>query len=118
MKNQHPPNDNTVRVIKIGQDAIFELIYESFLDKKDIFFDVESVSCISSWAIDWENREFIFCVSKNSDDTPNSLHDEIDLEVVMRNIPDTTDTMFRDNRYREYTPNELIELSEKKTENF
>ena len=37
MKNQHPPNDNTVRVIKIGQDAIFELIYESFLDKKDIF---------------------------------------------------------------------------------
>ena len=29
MKNQHPLDDNTVRVIKIGQDAIFELIYRN-----------------------------------------------------------------------------------------
>ncbi len=118
MKKPHPLDDNIVRVIKIGQDAIFELIYECFFEKKDHFFDVEPGSCISSWAIDWENREFIFCVNKDGDDTPNPLPDEIDLETVMRNIPNTTDTMFQDNRYREYTKDELIELSKENTEKF
>ena len=38
---------------------------------------------------------------------------EIDLQKIMRAIPDTTETMFSPNRYREYTKDELVSLSKK-----
>ena len=30
--------DNTYRVIKISKDALYEFIYESFIDNQEIFF--------------------------------------------------------------------------------
>jgi cellulase/cellobiase CelA1 len=36
---------------------------------------------------------------------------EIDLKKVMKNIPDTTDSVFSSNRYKDYTMDELIEIS-------
>ena len=36
---------------------------------------------------------------------------EIDLKKAMKNIPDTTDSIFSENRYKEYTMDELIEIS-------
>lgn len=114
MKKNKPMDDQTVRVIKVGQDALLELIYETFIDKLEAYFDTDS-GCPYSCAIDWENREFIFCVLPGGDDDhPIPLPPEIDLETVMNHISDTTDTLFRPDRYREYTQEELIELSKKK----
>ena len=36
---------------------------------------------------------------------------EIDLQNLMRRLPDTTSFMYEENRYKEYTKDELIELS-------
>lgn len=108
-------NDNSVRVIKIGKKALFEFIYEKFIDDEEIFFDVDILDVISTFDINFERGEFICCVSKAEDADGNilKLPDEIDLQQLMENIPDTTSTMFADNRYREFTKEELIELSKK-----
>lgn len=108
-------NDNSVRVIKIGKKASFEFIYEKFIDDEEIFFDVDILDVISTFDINFERGEFICCVSKAEDADGNilKLPDEIDLQQLMENIPDTTSTMFADNRYREFTKEELIELSKK-----
>lgn len=104
MKERKMGND-TVRVIKIGKEALFEFIYENFIDNQEDFLDVDPLKVCNSFDIDWERGEFIFCASNNQ------TEDAIDLEMLMKNIPVTTTTMYADGRYREYTKEELIKLS-------
>ena len=116
-KKAKPMDDNTVRVIKIGQEALLEFIYETFIGNREDYFDYDSKhneSCPCYWAIDWEKREFIFCVHNGGNgDLPLSLPKEVDLETVMKHISDTTNSVLCPDRYREYSVNELIELSKK-----
>ena len=61
-----------------------------------------------------EKREFIFCVHNGGNgDLPLSQPKEVDPETVMKNIPDTTNSVLCPDRYREYSVDELIELSKK-----
>ncbi|MBP3329158.1 MAG: hypothetical protein J6L91_09645 [Clostridia bacterium] len=108
-------DENSVRVIKISKEALFEFIYENFIDDAEIFFDVNLSDVISSFDINFERGEFICCVSKAEDTNGNvlKLPKEIDLQNLMVNIPDTTATMFADNRYKEFTKEELVKLSKK-----
>lgn len=108
-------DENSVRVIKIGKKALFEFIYEKFIDDEEIFFDVDILDVMSTFDINFERGEFICCVSKveDADGKILKLPDEIDLQQLMENIPDTTSTMFADNRYQEFTKEELVELSKK-----
>ena len=44
MKNQRKAlNENSVRVIKISKTALFEFIYEKFIEDQDNYFDVDSL---------------------------------------------------------------------------
>lgn len=106
-------NQDSVRVIKISKEALFEFIYENFINDQDVFLDADSSEISSVFDIDWENGQFIFCGYKSEDSNGNfvKLPNEIDLMKLMKNIPDTTDTMFAENRYRDYAKDELIELS-------
>lgn len=106
-------DENSVRVIKISKEALFEFIYEQMIEKQDIFLDVDPLSVSDSFDMDWENGQFIFCAHKSEDKNGNfiSLPKEINLQRLMRNLPDTTATMYQGNRYKEYTKDELIELS-------
>ncbi len=108
-------DENSVRVIKIGKEALFEFIYEKFIDDEEIFFDVNLLDVISAFDINFERGEFICCVSKAEDanGTILKLPEEIDLQHLMKNIPDTTATMFADNRYKEFTKEELVALSKR-----
>lgn len=108
-------DENSVRVIKISKEALFEFIYEKFIDDEELFFDVDLSDVISSFDISFERGEFICCVSKaeDSNGTILKLPEEIDLQNLMINIPDTTTTMFDENRYKEFTKEELIKLSRK-----
>lgn len=108
-------NDNSVRVIKISKEALFEFIYEKFIDDEEMFFDVDLLDVISTFDINFERGEFICCVSKAEDAEGKilKLPEEIDLQQLMKNIADTTLTMFADNRYKEFTKEELVELSKK-----
>ena len=106
-------DENSVRVIKISKEALFEFIYEKFIDDEEIFFDVDLLDVISTFDINFERGEFICCVSKaeDADGKMLKLPEEIDLQRIMKNIPDTTATMFVENRYKEFTKEELVELS-------
>ena len=42
-------NDEEVRVIKIGADALFEFIYEQFNDDQEAFLDVDPLSVTDSF---------------------------------------------------------------------
>jgi hypothetical protein len=108
-------DENSVRVIKISKEALFEFIYEKFIDDEEIFFDVDLLDVISTFDINFERGEFICCVSKaeDADGKMLKLPEEIDLQRIMKNIPDTTATMFVENRYKEFTKEELVELSKK-----
>lgn len=108
--------EDSVRVIKLSKQALFEFIYEKIIERQDIFFDVDPLEVIDSFDIDWENGQFIFCVHKSEDNSGNMLllPREINLQKIMRAIPDTTKSMFSPNRrYREYTKDELVCLSKK-----
>jgi len=106
-------DENSVRVIKISKDALFEFIYEKFIDDEEIFFDVDLLEITSHFDINFERGEFICCVSKSEDADGNVLRlpEEINLQNLMINIPDTTTTMYADDRYKEFTKDELVKLS-------
>ena len=111
--------EDRIRVIKLGKQALFEFIYENFIDDQETFFDIDPIDVIDSFDMDWDNGQFIFCVHKSEDNNGNvlPLPKEIDLQKIMRAIPDTTETMFSPIRYREYTKDELVSLSKKKNIN-
>ncbi len=112
-KKKKQMSENSVRVIKISKDALFEFLYEKMIDDQEIYLDVDSLSVSNSFDIDWENGQFIFCAHKSEDENGEfiELPKEIDLQKLMRRLPDTTSTMYEENRYKEYTKDELIELS-------
>ncbi|MBR2965365.1 MAG: hypothetical protein IKC34_02310 [Clostridia bacterium] len=117
MKKTKNLDENSVRVIKIGKEALFEFIYESFIADQKLFFDVDPLDVVDYFDINLESGEFIFCVSKSEDSNGKFLRlpKEIDLKNLMRNLPDTTDSMFvpEKTRYKEFTKEELVELSKK-----
>ncbi len=106
-------DEDKVRVIKISNKAIFEFIYENFMRDQDVFFDVDPSEVTNVFDISFERGEFICCTyqSENEKGEFLSVPEEVDLQKLMLNIPDTTSTMYAADRYREYTKDELVELS-------
>ena len=104
--------DNTYRVIKISKDALFEFIYESFIDNQETFFDItDGTKIMNSFDIDWEDGSFIMVAQNCKDEPP--FYKEIDVNKISRAIDDTTNTMYADNRYIELTQEELDAIQEK-----
>ena len=111
-KKMSPLKEDEVRIIKIGEEALFEFIYEKFIDEQECYLDVEPVSVTDSFYIDWENRQFIFCAYKSENEKGDflKLPESIDLETLIRKIPDTTNSMYSGNRYKTFTKNELEDI--------
>lgn len=116
MKSQRSTlNENSVRVIKISKRALFEFIYEKFIEDQDVFLDVDPLDVTNTFDINFKRGEFIFCAYK-SEDAKGKIAEfphEIDLQRLMEVLPDTTSSMYMDGRYREYTKEELTVLSKK-----
>ena len=106
---------DTVRVIKISKDALFEYIYENLVDDQEDFLNVNCLDVSTAFDMDFENNKFIFCAYKSEDENEQILvlPEEIDLKRIMHNMEDTTSTLFCENRYKDYSVKELIELSKK-----
>ena len=111
-KKKQPVNDDEVRVIKIGADALFEFIYESIIDGQEAFLDVDPLSVTDSFYMDWENRQLIFCAYKteNSKGELLKLPENMSFEKLMKRIPNTTESMYAPNRYRKYTKAKIEEM--------
>ena len=106
---------NSVRVIKISKKALFEFIYEKFIDNQEDFLEVDPLEVTNVFDINYERGEFVFCAYKSVDVQGRIVEfpKEIDLQQLMANMQDTTSTMYADDRYKDYTKEELIELSRK-----
>lgn len=97
------------RVIKISKEALWEFIYESIIDKQEDYFDIKDITkIISHFDINFETGEFI-CLLKGFDETPDSfgLPEGIDLQLLLKNMEDTTSSLFQSERYKEYSYDEL-----------
>ena len=107
-----PLTNDEVRVIKISEAALYEFIYEKFIDDQDTYLDVDNLSVTDSFYMDWENRQFIVCAYKTEDENGELLefHESIDIEKLINKIPDTTESMYSNNRYKKFTKKELEDL--------
>ncbi len=111
MNNQKRIPDDKYRIIKIGKDALFELITEAFKDGEEEFFDVsDSTTIVTSFSIDWEKGEFI-CIARNElPEHQEHLQFDVDTYELLSKLEETTDTLFAPGRYIEVPKSEINNL--------
>lgn len=100
--------DDKYRIIKIGKDALFELICEAFNERDEDFFDVsDATTIVKSFCINWETGEFI-CIARNElPENEERLQFDADAFEVLSKIDDTTDTLFAPDRYIEVSKTDI-----------
>ena len=107
--------DNVCRIIKINQEALFEFIYENFINQEEELLDLETKVGISHhFNINWKTGEFIFLAHNGEDAKENTIPfpKDIDIKKVMDRLPDTTDSVLNSAKnYTELTFDELRNLS-------
>ncbi len=98
------------RIIKIGKDAIYEVLREYIIDNQECFFGVRDGSAIvTSFDINWDTGELI-CVARNDYGENEHLQSNINTEELLSKLKNTTETMFLDGRYIEITEQEIKDL--------
>ena len=46
--------EKTVRVIKIGKEALYEFLYENIISQEESLLQVSATEVMNSFAMDWE----------------------------------------------------------------
>ena len=103
-------DEHTLRVVKIDKEAIFELIYETFIAQEQELLDLSPVDVINDCAMDWEKGEFIFAehLQENSLGDFNPLPKDIDIQELLKKLPVTTDSVLGQERiYRDFSFDQL-----------
>ena len=105
--------EKTVRVIKIGKEALYEFLYENIISQEESLLQVPATEVMNSFAMDWERGEFIFMAhqAKDADGELIPLPKEIQPETLLKALPETADSLLGRGRvYRDYSFEELNEL--------
>ena len=104
---------NTVRVIKIGKEALYEFLYENIISKEESLLQVPATEVMNSFAMDWEKGEFI-CMAHQAEDADGELiplPKEIQPETLLKVLPETAESLLKRGKvYRDYSFEELKEL--------
>ena len=104
---------NTVRVIKIAKEAIYEFLYENMISEEENLLQVSATEVMNSFAMDWERGEFIFMAHKaeDADGELIPLPKEIQPETLLKTLPETTESLLKRGKvYQDYSFEELKEL--------
>lgn len=96
--------DKKYRIIKIGEDAIYELLYEHFIENCEKYCNITRDDMVYGFSIDWENKNFIFAI-KEAVDSGDKF--SLDLKKLHSALPDTTKSIFGDVIYKDYYEKEL-----------
>ena len=105
--------ENTVRVIKIGKEALYEFLYENIILQEESLLQVPATEVMNHIAMDWERGEFIFMAhqAEDADGELIPLPKEIQPEILLKALPATADSLLgRGKVYRDYSFEELKEL--------
>ncbi len=106
-KNKKTIPEDKYRIIKIGKDAIYEVLREYIIDNQEDFFDVtDGTKIVTYFEIDWNNGEFI-CIARNEYGENEHLQCNINTAELLSKMKDTTKTMFIDKRYVEMSEEEI-----------
>ena len=109
-ENKRIPDDK-YRIIKIGKEALFEFLYESFIDNEEILFDVsDGTAIVTGFDIDWEKGEFI-CVARSELVENEHLQFDVDISRLLTKIETTTDSLYNDGKcYIEISKSDIDNL--------
>lgn len=101
--------DNTYRVIKISKEALFEFIYESFIDNQKVFLNIsDETSVVTSYNMDWDEKTFIIVAQNANEKMP--FYNDIDMQKISKAISDTVSTMYGDRRYIDLTEKQIEDM--------
>ena len=103
-------DEHTLRVVKIDKEAIFELIYETFIAQEQELLNLSPVDVINDCAMDLEKGEFIFAahLQENSLGELNPLPNDIDIQDLLQKLPVTTDSVLgKEVIYRDFSFDQL-----------
>ena len=103
-------DEHTLRVVKIDKEAIFELIYETFIAQEQELLNLSPIDLINDCAMDLEKGEFIFAahLQENSLGELNPLPNDIDIQDLLQKLPVTTDSVLgREVIYRDFSFDQL-----------
>ena len=104
---------NTVRVIKIAKEALYEFLYENMISEEENLLQVSATEVMNSFAMDWERGEFIFMAhqAEDADGELIPLPKEIQPETLLKALPVTTESLLKRGKvYRDYSFEELKRL--------
>ena len=105
--------EKTVRVIKIGKEALYEFLYENMISEEETLLQVSATEVMNHFAMDWKSGEFIFMAhqAEDADGELIPLPKEIQPETLLKVLPETAESLLeRGNVYRDYSFEELKEL--------
>ena len=105
--------ENTVRVIKITKEALYEFFYENMISEEENLLQVSATEVMNSFAMDWEKGEFIFMAhqAEDADGELIPLPKEIQPETLLKALPVTTESLLKQGKvYRDYSFEELKRL--------
>ena len=106
-KNRKTIPDDKYRIIKIGKDAIYEIIREYIIDNQEDIFDVnDGTKIVTHFEINWNKGEFI-CIARNEYGENEYLQSNIDATELLSKIQNTTETIFVDKPYVELSKEEI-----------
>ena len=106
-KNRKTIPDDKYRIIKIGKDAIYEIIREYIIDNQEDIFDVnDGTKIVTHFEINWNKGEFI-CIARNEYGENEYLQSNIDATELLSKIQNTTETIFVDKPYVELSEEEI-----------
>lgn len=92
--------EKTVRVIKIGREALYEFLYENMISEEETLLQVSATEVMNHFAIDWEKGEFIFMAHKaeDADGELIPLPKEIQPEILLKALPETAESLLDEGR--------------------
>ena len=110
---------NTVRIVKIDREALFEFLYENFVAQQEEILEVSAVECMNNFAIAWDKGAFLFATRKAEDEEENLIPfpEDIDLKELLHRLPATSESVLSQTKsYRDYTFDELRKILKQGTE--
>ena len=110
---------NTVRIVKIDREALFEFIYENFVAQQEEILEVSAVECMNNFAIDWDKGAFLFAAHRSEDEEENLIPfpKDIDIKELLNLLPATSESVLsQEKSYQDYTFDDLRKILKRETE--
>lgn len=93
--------DGEYRVIRISEEAVRELAYETIIDRLETYFDVlDMTKFVYSWQWDEDTGDLTFLIEDDRGNELKAIQSMPDLDEIAQCVGYTTESMYRNKRYK------------------